>query len=775
MREQKKILKPQSPKSQELNQPKGFKGLPETLYRKSLRLASIGAAVAARRRRLAAWPLVFWLGVGTQLHYEVCQASARVWAAVLRLLGDGADEASCLEMVAFENASAAASPVRTKFSNETAEVVFSESDSDRALQTFRIRPDGPDGPDGAAERGERRNTATLSPLEHRAFELLQQILPVADVNDPLTLDSLRAGWLTGAFQSLGKAVDAAAVQQAASVSTLLSLVKAAPALPASAPEPKTAEYILFIKPNHFSQPLLWLARTERAIDAATLRGAVKELVCCHPGLRARNADPIALRNFVRNCASLLMMVMSKSRLSSLLGGTLLRCWPRVVVAPADGTVGTVGRFQVFQVQGQDDLEHRVQSGWQFHTWQREPFEIWLLQLSVALEGAWDCDGGQVRVTRNEDGELIYVDSVHLKGQVVLRTPEHPLSPAPPTSFRPLYSGHLDGASVWLRISSPGNMQVCLQRTPESEMHTFAVTRLPQPGDPVHKVNFVLFLCLHTIADGYSFSAFAADLFDIYEALAKKTLEMPPAKNDELSILESRVKEALFQSDDPMRHSLRGNLWGITCRGYTCGLVIQGRTLLVLKAVAQSYAVPMNHLLLTLVSVAKARASACSEVDLTMYVPMRDGLEAGMAGLFADWRDICVPTALADSTILGVLLHVTDILRMRRWTIYDARRKPEQILVNFDSIDDRRYGAGIRQVPEAMWTQPWFDFSSKWLSVPLQFDMWEEHQDRWCMAARMSYKMYPPCWCSRFLQAFQDATWDVVFQPLEPVHKPFADS
>ncbi|CAE7588482.1 unnamed protein product [Symbiodinium sp. KB8] len=163
--------------------------------------------------------------------------------------------------------------------------------------------------------------------------------------------------------------------------------------------------------------------------------------------------------------------------------------------------------------------------------------------------------------------------------------------------------------------------------------------------------------------------------------------------------------------------------------------------------------------------------------MTLYVPMRDGLEAGMVGLFADWRDICVPTHLEDATILGVLLDVADILRLRRWSVFDAVRKGERTVVNFDLRDSRRHD-GFRQVPEAFWrsgrqVSAWSQW--EWLYQPLQFDIVEEHSQRWCVHLRMSYQMYPPSWCRRFLRAFQDAAWDVVFQPLQHVHKPFVDA
>eukprot|EP00913_Durusdinium_trenchii_P021634 g20329.t1 len=45
---------------------------------------------------------------------------------------------------------------------------------------------------------------------------------------------------------------------------------------------------------------------------------------------------------------------------------------------------------------------------------------------------------------------------------------------------------------------------------------------------------------------------------------------------------------------------------------------------------------MNYLLLAIVIAAKARASHEMEVDLTLYVPMRDGMEAGALADLKSW-------------------------------------------------------------------------------------------------------------------------------------------
>jgi len=115
-----------------------------------------------------------------------------------------------------------------------------------------------------------------------------------------------------------------------------------------------------------------------------------------------------------------------------------------------------------------------------------------------------------------------------------------------------------------------------------------------------------------------------------------------------------------------------------------------------------------------------------------------------------------------------------MLRMRRWTVFNALRKPERTVVNFHSRDFRSHGGGFAQVPESLWKGGRSERTADdlWLGQPLQFDIHEESNQIWYIYARMAYKDHPPPWMRRFIRGLEDASWDLVFKPLEPVHKPY---
>merc|ERR1711870_75413 len=102
----------------------------------------------------------------------------------------------------------------------------------------------------------------------------------------------------------------------------------------------------------------------------------------------------------------------------------------------------------------------------------------------------------------------------------------------------------------------------------------------------------------------------------------------------------------------------------------------------LSLCATRYAIPLDYLLLALAILGEARAGSKERVELTLYVPMREGHEVSMVGLFADWRDIAIATPQAHSTVLGLAVQVADVLRQRRWSVFNALRKPERTVCNF---------------------------------------------------------------------------------------------
>ncbi|CAE7570843.1 tycC [Symbiodinium sp. CCMP2456] len=616
-------------------------------------LTVLGAIVAAGRRRLFAWPLVFWLGCGAQLDFEAerslrhgCVAACtrlasglmdsldeavkqlcwRMWSALFpkgfrarrrfwpRVARETRDTGSQWEQYPQEEQqildydlwvvsqlSAVEDPGKQdrstwpperqawdSASTKGVDVIFSKSACDWALETLGT----------GLEASAAATEPDLPPFDRRVVDLVRQVMPSAgDLESPLKgLDSLRAGWLAGSLQSLGRAVSSEAVRRAPNLKSLVRIVKAAPATPKVAPA-GTAEYAIWFTPGQFQPMSPWLARAESPADVPAMRLAVQALLERHPSLRAVNIDSMALRGFVLSCASLFAAILgpkTPASLRSAIGALLLRCWPRVAVdvPHVESSKDTAVPFAVLEFTGQSELERHLQSrGWHLT---KPPFEVTLLQLNVALEGVWDCQGGHISIVRVDGGDLVYVDSQRWQA-AVLRAPEDPRSPPPPVMSRPLLAGRLGSAGVWLRVVAPGEMQVWWQSAPGVEPFTFSASRIPQHYDRLDTISFVMMQCYHAFGDGYCYSPIASDLFDAYEACrAPEPRELPPARDEALGILQRRLKETLsFQSEDPSRHSLRGALWGACFNGYSSDVTVEGETLAVFKAVAERYALPMR--------------------------------------------------------------------------------------------------------------------------------------------------------------------------------------
>ncbi|OLP87158.1 Tyrocidine synthase 3 [Symbiodinium microadriaticum] len=570
-------------------------------------LTVLGAIVAAGRRRLFAWPLVFWLGCGAQLDFEAerslrhgCVAACtrlasglmdsldeavkqlcwRMWSALFpkgfrvrrrfwpRVARETRDTGSQWEQYPQEEQqileydlwvvsqlSAVEDPGKQdrstwppekqawdSASTRGVDVVFSKSACDWALETFGT----------GSEASAAATEPELPPFDRRVVDLVRQVMPSAgDLESPLKgLDSLRAGWLAGSLQSLGRAVSSEAVRRATNLKSLVRIVKAAPAAPKVAPA-GAAEYAIWFTPGQFQPMSPWLTRAESPADVPAMRLAVEALLERHPSLRAVNIDSMALRGFVLSCASLFAAILgpkTPASLRSAIGALLLRCWPRVAVdvPHVESSKDTAVPFAVLEFTGQSELERHLQSrGWHLT---KPPFEVTLLQLKIALEGVWDCQGGHISIVRVDGGDLVYVDSQRWQA-AVLRAPEDPRSPAPPVMSRPLLAGRLGSAGVWLRVVAPGEMQVWWQSAPGVEPFTFSASRIPQQYDRLDTISFVMMQCYHAFGDGYCYSPIASDLFDAYEACrAPEPRELPPARDEALGILQRRLKEQPFAAN-----------------------------------------------------------------------------------------------------------------------------------------------------------------------------------------------------------------------------------
>lgn len=303
---------------------------------------------------------------------------------------------------------------------------------------------------------------------------------------------------------------------------------------------------------------------------------------------------------------------------------------------------------------------------------------------------------------------------------------------------------------------------------------------------------------HCFGDGYSYYPIVADLLDTYEDLMTKTsdnegssgskvaLTLPPPSPvlDVVKVLEQRLFDSLDCRTESMdRYSLRGNIWNYSGSGYSHRVHIVDDALSTLQSASARYEVPFDYLLLGLIVVSVARAGSEEGVEMTLYVPMRDGLEVSAVGMFADWRDIIVSTPKVCGTVLGTVIQVADIIRNRRWSVFSALRKPERTFVNFNLLDPQRR-ASFQQLGDVLW-QGGDQLSSggegdwrlrhsglDWISQPLSFNISQQDKLTWAIYARMDYQLYPTSWTRRFAKAFEDAAWDFISNPAEMVHKPY---
>ncbi|CAE8635336.1 unnamed protein product [Polarella glacialis] len=652
---------------------------------------------------------------------------------------------------------------------------------------------------------------TLQPAERHLLELIDRtnpnLAPVGLETSLLGMDSLRLSMLTNSLQSqLGKAVSSATVREAKWVGQLVHVLRDAPAVTQSAPflhgNEQSQEFAVWFTPGQFQPMGPWLVRSDVRVDCSALRVAVAKLVHRHSALRASLADPMALRSFMLNCAVTLSSLVPALRSWSWtpsprvlasrfclrwLGAALCAAWPRIRIDRAakkvHGSDDQHVPFIACEIRGgQSELEWRIDTcRWDF--WARPPFKVDLLELVLAIQGVWELEsgGGHISIVRHRPSDrLVYINPARWEAGLLL-SPQDLHWPRSPSGFQALFAARLrGGGAVWLRWEHAHELQVCRQPNQQRQQSFFKASRQPYSCDICERIPFVLMQCFHAYADGYCYAPLAGDLFDYYQAQTEgnsQQLLLPPV-GEAFGIMEQRLTDTLcFHSDAVDRHSLRGNIWGFRGPGHSCGVCFESNAVAVLKLVSARYTLPLDYLLLALVIISCARASDIEVIEMTLYVPMRDGFEAGMIGLFADWRDIAVSTAKLDSSVLGVVLEVADVLRLRRWSVFNALRKSERTVVNFQGRDLRVLGGGFSQVPESLWQngnrlqQPTGE-RIELVNQPLQFDIQEETSDHWNIYARMAYQAYPQSWSRRFVAALKEAAWDVAFDPLAMVHKSF---
>jgi len=673
--------------------------------------------------------------------------------------------------------------------------------------------------------------AQMDPQLRKLCRCIAEVSNCAASCDPTTplhgLDSLSIALLTARLRAEfgATSLSVGAVRRAADIAELLEKIHAAVRqsvqgntaplaatncadgrLPHSRGLPSARdEYALFFSPGQAFPMGGWVMRNDTAVDVGLLEEAARRLVDRHEALRTQIRDPLRLLSFCLDTGILFTLVARRLDHGAWLARSARRvvswalrtAWPRVTVAPraevyARHACGAP--LTVHTVAGQEELETAAKERRTALGQSDEPVDIALLQLEAQLTGLWVYGrrggGGDFAIVPDPRGGavsdgLVFVDrEFRQAGKLV--GPGDPAWRAPPHGFAALLSTTLapEGSGVvWLRLNRPRELVVLYKpdMCQGTRWKRYVAFRMPGGPSTPSTFSFLVVHAMHSLADGQSYEAIVGDLLNLYATPGGKLPCLPSAHAE----LQRRLYAALGASDPlafPQQCSLRGSMWRCRCRGYSHAVDVEGVAAAALRRAALVYSAPPDVLLLAFVIASIARSSGKNNVPLTLYVPNRDGPgETGYVGLFSDWRDIEVSADEATATVLGVILEVSHVLRNRRWGLFNALRKPEVTMVNFQSFDKLSSGsrAGFVQVGEELWRNGdrlrHADTRRDELGqVPQPLSITIEQQDSecWCVHLSMDYNKYPPSWARKFVKSFEDAFQATLTQPLLRVHRNF---
>eukprot|EP00747_Dinoflagellata_sp_TGD_P015016 gnl/TRDRNA2_/TRDRNA2_123933_c3_seq1.p1 gnl/TRDRNA2_/TRDRNA2_123933_c3~~gnl/TRDRNA2_/TRDRNA2_123933_c3_seq1.p1 ORF type:complete len:331 (-),score=32.32 gnl/TRDRNA2_/TRDRNA2_123933_c3_seq1:41-919(-) len=216
----------------------------------------------------------------------------------------------------------------------------------------------------------------------------------------------------------------------------------------------------------------------------------------------------------------------------------------------------------------------------------------------------------------------------------------------------------------------------------------------------------------------------------------------------------------------------------------------------LRRCARRYGVPIDVVLFSLVLAAMFRATATKSerwfdakkatssddgpathfsLPLTLYSPMRDGdLNEAMVGLFSDWRDVTVSCG-GHTTVLGLCLEVAEVIRSRRWTVFDPVQNSERILVNMLPLDEEARGAKyFRQTRLHEYgnrrKQPGRERRTCYRGAgrPMRLTLEQEAPDAWWLSLDTNADYYPPSWMRRFVHELRRTALELDEYPLVPL-------
>jgi len=301
------------------------------------------------------------------------------------------------------------------------------------------------------------------------------------------------------------------------------------------------------------------------------------------------------------------------------------------------------------------------------------------------------------------------------------------------------------------------------------------------GEPC-SINFMTICMVHAFADGNCYMPFAQDLFTLYDAARSgKRLSLPNLP-DSFDTLERRLFSTFRGDFSPLRSSLRGAMFRYYGNGYGYTFDFEPGAVDVLKLLSTRYRIPVDVILLGLVVCCMARADKSNTVDFTLYAPMRDGAaEIGMLGLFADWRDMTVGVDADMATVLGTMVHLLHTIQQRRWSPFNALRKPESCIVNIQPLDmeprshfthlgeNLWHGGDCLDMPPAVRPR-----EMEKGRQPLTFNIEQQDDTTWWIMMDIGNNERGPAWTRHFITAMREFFSDMISDPLARVHRPNHD-
>lgn len=568
------------------------------------------------------------------------------------------------------------------------------------------------------------------------------------------------------------------------------------------------EYAVWFSPGQYFPMGGWVLRKDGEICCDKLEKAASEVISRHNALRAFPADPLRLLSFILDTAVLFTLV---SRLldrnpvtrwiRQSISWALKRSWARVVVRAPEALYGPGLQRPLVQISVTDQqaAEHHLKHRRQILSQTGSPVDIALIQLNARLEGLWvyGANGGMgdfciLASKKNSLGEseLLLVDRNRKEAARLCGPTDLGWIP-PPYGFPALLSGRLHpaeagcdgGGVIWLRLKASNHLAILWRKSASAKPRRYEAFHMP--GEELrHRVfNYLVVHAMHIIADGQSYEAIVGDLLSLYS-----DMKVPPILSNGLSILQTRLFDALDASEvgkNPQLCSLRGSQWRCTKTGYGHILGFRKSVLSSLRRVASRHSVPFDAALLALTAIAVASATGVEELEFTLYVPLRDGVgEAGLCGLFADWRVLSIEVDKATATVLGVIQQVGHKIRCRQWKVYNALEKPEAMMVNFQLLDSAEPSsrAGFTQLGEELWRigecmkeDVRNNDPLPRIPQPMSFVIEEGDKETWWLLINCCYRDYPPPILRRMLKAFQDAAEAFVNKPTAKAHISFPDN